>query len=80
MNRRFSLSQAFDPEDLLTFIELSVFTNVWQKLKLTDEDLFLLQVAIMCDPTGSPVIPGTNGVRKLRFAPADSSAGKRDSM
>lgn len=68
------------PEELLTFIELPVFTNLWQRLKLTDDDLFALQIAIMCDPQGAPVIPYTDGVRKRRFVPRSLPTGKRDGM
>lgn len=73
-------SHAFKPEDLLTFVELSVFTVIWQRLNLTDDDLFLVQLAIMCDPNGPPVIPGTDGLRKLRFVPKATPTGKRDGM
>ena len=83
MNNRGKLSypsHVFKPEDYLTFIELSVFTKIWTRLDLTDDDLFLVQLAIMCDPQGPPVIPGTNGVRKLRFVPEACPTGKRDGM
>lgn len=83
MNSRGTLwypAHAIKPEDLLTFIELSVFTKIWSKLGLTDEDLLLVQMAIMCDPQGPPVIADTGGVRKLRFVPKRMSAGKRGGM
>jgi len=68
---------ALSPEDLLHFIETTVFTKRWEELGLDDEeDLTVLQLAIMSYPTGSPVIQGTGGLRKLRFAPPRSRRGK----
>ena len=44
---------AFDPEDLLHFVELDEFIDDWRSLGLDDEaDLFSLQMAIMADPRG----------------------------
>lgn len=68
---------AFQPEDLLTFIELRGFREDWKRLRLHDEDLSALQFAIMAAPRDSPVVPGTDGLRKLRFAPAQWGKGKR---
>jgi len=69
---------AFDREDLLHFVELDEFIDDWKSLGLDDEaDLFALQMAIMADPKGSPVVEGTGGVRKLRFAVEGSKRGKR---
>ena len=39
-----------------------------------------LQLLIMCDPKGSPVIKGTGGLRKLRFAPQRWKVGKRGAV
>ena len=50
------------------FVLMSEFDRAWNKLGLTDEDLQFLQTTIMNDPTIGPVIPGTNGLRKLRIA------------
>lgn len=44
---------------------------------LDDDDLRTLQVMIMVDPIGSPVVQGTGGLRKLRFAPKRWNTGKR---
>lgn len=69
-----------DPQDFLTFVELDEFIDDWKKLGLNDdEDLFALQIVIMANPEGSPVIEGTGGLRKLRFAPASWKRGKRGS-
>jgi hypothetical protein len=73
-------SDEFKPEDYVSFIELSPFTRLWEKLGLTDDDLFLVQLAIMCNADGPPVIQGTNGIRKLRFVRKGSGTGKSGGM
>lgn len=65
------------PEDLLTFIELPGFGDDWKHLRLNDDDLWMLQFGIMADPRSAPVVPGTDGLRKLRFAPSRWGKGKR---
>jgi hypothetical protein len=64
------------PEDVVIFVELDDFTNDWQKLRLSDDDLHALQLAIIEKPKGAPVVPGTGGLRKIRFAAAQSAKGK----
>jgi hypothetical protein len=67
---------ALSPEDLLHFIETTVFTKAWEGLGLDDEeDLLALQLLIMSQPKAAPVIPGTGGLRKLRFAPVRWNVG-----
>lgn len=70
----------FQAGDWLGFIELKPFTRLWDSLRLTDDDLWLVQVAILCNPKGFPVIPGTGGLRKLRFSPQNATSGKRGGM
>jgi len=67
----------FNPMDFVEFVELGEFTKAWSELKLTVDDLFVLQTVIMCDPAGGPVVSGTGGLRKLRFAPPGWKVGKR---
>ena len=43
-------------------------------------DLLALQVAIMAAPKAAPVIPGTGGLRKLRFSPLGWKTGKRGAI
>lgn len=74
------LRRRFNPEDLLTFIELRTFTRRWRLLDLDSDDLLALQVAIMCNPSGPPLIPATGGLRKLRFAPQHWNTGKRGAL
>jgi hypothetical protein len=65
---------------LLDFIELKPFTNAWDSLGLDDDALTALQLAIMVDPTTGDVIPGTGGLRKMRFAPHAWHQGKRGAL
>lgn len=66
------------PEDLLHFVELRAFTQHWARLELdVEHDLLALQILIMSNPTGPPVVEGTGGLRKLRFAPAKWHTGRR---
>jgi len=53
------------------------FADDWRSLGLGDSDLMTLQFTIMLRPKGAPVVPGTGGLRKMRFAPARWKAGKR---
>lgn len=50
------------------FIELPYFTSRWKALGLTDNDLRRLEEELLYDPEAGPVIVGTGGVRKMRFA------------
>lgn len=63
----------------ISFIQLSAFSANWRRLKLTDADLRLLEALVQRDPAAAPVISGTGGLRKMRFAAVKSSAGKRGS-
>lgn len=64
------------PDDYAVFIHDPGFVDDWKALKLTDEDLRALEVILMADPRKPPVIPGTGGLRKLRFSAASWSGGK----
>jgi len=65
------------PEDLLHFVELDEFRDDWEQLGLDVEgDLWALQILIMRNPGGTPVIPETGGLRKMRFAPGRWNTGK----
>jgi mRNA-degrading endonuclease RelE of RelBE toxin-antitoxin system len=52
---------------MLSFIETRLFTKLVLDY-LTDDDYAALQEALMVDPDVGPVIPGSGGVRKLRWA------------
>ena len=51
---------------MYTFIESPLFTKLVSEY-LDDDDLFELQYAISEKPDAGDVIPGTGGVRKLRW-------------
>ena len=66
----------FKPKEFLRFIELRSFSEGWDDLGLNDEDLSALQILIMLNPLGPPVVRGSGGLRKIRFAPARWRTGK----
>jgi hypothetical protein len=69
------------PEEVLHFIQLEGFAKEWEGLRLNnDEDLQELEIRIMNRPTDAPVIRGTGGLRKLRYAPKRWSIGKRGAI
>lgn len=72
-------SHLLEPEDCLSFIESEVFIPAWKRCHLTDDDLFELQILIMARPKMHPVMEGTGGVRKIRFTPTGTIAGKSGS-
>lgn len=61
----------------MRFVQLDQFKHDWSDLKLDDDDLRALEVCIMGDPDGPPVIEATGGARKLRFASNRWTTGKR---
>ncbi len=70
-----------NPKDFLHFVETDEFGDDWRQLKLNDdEDTWALQILIMCDPTACPVIQGTGGLRKVRFAPERWNVGKSSAV
>jgi mRNA-degrading endonuclease RelE of RelBE toxin-antitoxin system len=52
---------------VFSFIETTLFSNLVAHY-LSDEAYAELQAAMIRDPDAGPVIPGTGGVRKLRWA------------
>jgi len=66
----------FDPTDWPSFIELPGFTRAWTALGLGDDDLLALQAAILEGPNRHPVVSGTGGLRKVRFARSGGGRGK----
>lgn len=59
---------------LFSCVETRLFTRLVLQY-LTDTEYASLQTALMVDPEAGPVIPGSGGVRKLRWAAA--GRGKR---
>jgi hypothetical protein len=58
----------------MRFVETSLFTAVLQR-HLDDERYRQLQIALMLRPEQGPIIKGSGGLRKVRWAPA--GVGKR---
>jgi mRNA-degrading endonuclease RelE of RelBE toxin-antitoxin system len=69
----------FDPSDWLRFVHLRLFEGEWSDLKLGDDALRGLEVAILAGPDRHPVVAGTGGLRKIRFAEPGSNRGKSGS-
>ena len=51
-----------------TFIQTLEFSRRWEELGFTDDDLRKLEFEIMGDPDKFPIMRGTGGLRKARFA------------
>ena len=51
-----------------TFIQTQEFSNNWDRLGFDDDDLRKLEYEIMTKPEKYPVMRGTGGLRKARFA------------
>lgn len=51
----------------MRFVETPIFTRVINRL-LDDDDYRSLQIALMLRPDQGPVIRGTRGLRKVRWA------------
>jgi mRNA-degrading endonuclease RelE of RelBE toxin-antitoxin system len=67
------------PEDWLRFVDLPPFERQFPALGLDDDAHRVLEATIMADPKSAPVIKGSGGLRKLRFAGPGSNRGKRGS-
>ncbi len=61
----------------ISFIQLTAFRTNWHRLRMTDEDLQELELPILDNPTGPPVMSGSGGLRKIRFAPTGPTTGRR---
>ncbi len=57
------------------FIMTPEFDKLWAKMGLTDDDLRRLQEEILVNPKVGPVIEGTGGLRKMRFALESGKSG-----
>ena len=67
---------SFDPRKWPKFVWFPSFVRDWERLGLDAEDLRSLENEILKDPSRSPVIKGTGGLRKLRFSGRKSTRGK----
>jgi mRNA-degrading endonuclease RelE of RelBE toxin-antitoxin system len=59
---------------MLTFVETKLFSRLVGDY-LSDDEYALLQEALIENPDSGPVVPGSGGVRKLRWG--QSGRGKR---
>ena len=57
-------------------IQLSSFARDARRAGLTEEDIRHVELEIMEDPHAWPVMAGTAGLRKMRFAPESRGGGK----
>jgi hypothetical protein len=61
---------------VFSFIETKLYTRLVQEC-LTDDEYSELQWFLAADPESGPVIPGSGGVRKLRWrAPGQQESGQ----
>jgi hypothetical protein len=58
------------------FIETDEFRSRWLDLGMSEEDLRELQNHLLTNPLSGPMIQGTGGVRKLRWARTGTGQGK----
>jgi hypothetical protein len=59
---------------MISFVETKLFTRLVQEY-LADDEYLKLQQALLSDPEAGAIIPGSGGVRKLRWGL--SGRGKR---
>jgi hypothetical protein len=69
--------EPFKPEEWPRFVRFPAFTRDWERLGLDDAALRALEREILKDPIRPPVIRGTGGLRKIRFAGPGTGRGKR---
>jgi hypothetical protein len=62
---------------MISFVETKLFTRLVREY-LNDDAYAELQMALIADPEAGVVIPGSGGVRKLRWA--GSGRGKRGGL
>lgn len=68
-----------DHHRLLSFVYLGSFLEDWTNLGLGEPDLEALEQMILDRPEVGVVMPGTGGLRKVRFAPSKGNKGKSGS-
>lgn len=62
---------------MISFVETRLFTRLVQEY-LSDDEYSALQQALLQDPEAGAVVPGSGGVRKLRWGMA--GRGKRGGL
>jgi hypothetical protein len=71
--------EEFRPEAWPRFVRFPAFTRDWERFGLGDTALRLLELEILRAPDRPPVVRGTGGLRKVRFAEPGSGHGKSGS-
>ncbi len=64
-----------DPKELLSFVQLDPYSASFAKMELTDDEQRKVEIGIMMNPTLSPVIEGTGGIREFEFCTPKLSIG-----
>src|SRR5436190_1546144 len=64
----------------LSFVEIPDFTEVIDDYFGTDEHYLRLQLALIQNPEAGAVIPGTGGLRKVRWPDPRRGKGKRGGL
>ncbi len=78
-NSSHSLTPLGNQQRLLSFVYLGSFLDDWVDLGLGEPDLEALERLLMDRPEVGVVMPGTGGLRKVRFAPSKGNKGKSSS-
>ena len=60
---------------MFSFVETQLFTKLVVEY-MSDDDYAALQPTLMADPEAGPVIPGSGGVRELRWGAGPRKAGR----
>ncbi|SIO41687.1 hypothetical protein SAMN05444166_4529 [Singulisphaera sp. GP187] len=66
----------FQPTEWPRILQLPGFTRYWDKLGLDNTALVDLEIEILEDVLGHPVMKGTGGLHKVRFVPPGESRGR----
>jgi hypothetical protein len=57
-------------------LQSATFVAEWRAARLDDDDLRALEALLLENPERGPVMSGTGGLRKLRYAPPSWHIGK----
>jgi hypothetical protein len=66
----------FDRSRLLRIVQTGPFLRKWFDLGLDEDDLLALELEILKGPELYPIVKGTGGIRKVRFASPGVGRGK----
>ena len=69
----------FDRSRWLRIVQTGPFLRKWFSLGLDEDDLLTLELEIMKGPELYPIVKGTGGLRKIRFARPGTGRGKSGS-